>query len=375
MALSSLIRSFLAPRVNRNLIQPTSSILSRRSIDENQDANSINYTQTRGAARKGKRIARARLNRLNAANKRLQAAQKPKRLAQIASVKLDKTLLRFQNERSIDISRPPPPEDDVYFSSGYRKKKHNFDEILEFHRQTAHPDVFNQPDALVSASIELNLKMKIKKKRYIERIESTLLYPHVYSYQVRARKIVALSKDESDQERAKEAGAIIVGSNDVANLIKTKQLTFRDFDHLVCHTDYLAEFAAIKGMKNQPFFPSKQRGNFGDDIVGLVTLFKDGVDYCLKKNPTDPDFGMIECHFGRLNMTNAQLKENLVALFESINRFKPLNLVDGKQFFERVMISSSASQEIFLLRFWELFDEYQDPETLCQDDEKLASSN
>lgn len=346
------------------------------SLMRNNPLTLINYISSREAARKGKRIERARQARLRAAKRRLLEAQNPTKKKDFRrSVKIDKDQLRFQSERDRDLSLPPPPSDDVYFFDKFRKPKYSLDEIIEFHRQTAHPDFFNQPDAFIVATVELNLKMKIKRKRYIERIESTICYPHLYDHNVKPRKIVALCKDEANQEAARAEGAIIAGGADVANLLKTNQLTFRDFDHIVCANDFLNDFAAIKGMKNQSFFPTIQRGNYGDNIVDLVRYFKNGVDYTLRKVDGEPSFGWIDCHFGRLNMTNEQLRENLIALFNSINRFKPLNLVDDKQFFERTLISTPVSPEVYLLKFWELTDDYQDPETIGLDDEDQQQEN
>lgn len=341
------------------------------SFLKNYQTTLLNHISCRGAARKGKRIERARQARLNAAKRRLHEAQNPKKKKDPRrNVKIDKDQLRFQTERARDLTAAPLPSDDVYFFDKFKKPRYNFDEIIDFHRQAAHPDFFNQPDALMVATVELNIKMKIKKKKYIERIDSTVCYPNIYQHYVRPRRIVALCKNEDDQSAAREAGAIVAGSADVANLIKTNQLTFRDFDHIVCHNDYLQEFAAVKGMKNQPFFPNIQRGNYGDNIVDLVKYFKDGVDYKLRKLDDEPAYGWIDCHFGRLNMTNEQLRQNLICLFNSINRFKPLNLADDKQFFERTLISTTASPEIFLLKFWEMIDDYQDPETLGEEDEE-----
>lgn len=323
----------------------------------------INLVQTRGAARKGKRIERARQARLRAAIRRQQERQNPKPDKKKRRVNIDQTQYRFNTIRQYDTSRPEPPQDDVYFMEKFRPRRFSFDEILEFHRQAVHPDVFNQPDALVSATVELNLKMKIKKKKYIEKIESTLCYPNLFKHSIKPRKIVALCPKPEDQEAAKEAGAITVGAMDIAQQLKSKQLTERDFDHLVCHTSFLTDFALVKTMRNQPYFPTKARGNFGENMAELVKFFKDGIDYSLMKIPDEPDYGFIECYFGRLDMTNDQLRENLLELFRSINRFKPLNLADDKQFFQRVTITTPATEEVFLFKFWELIDEYRDPDS------------
>lgn len=331
----------------------------------------LNYVSSRGAARKGKRIERARLARLNASKRRMSEGQNSKKKKdQRRSVKIDRDQMRFQTERVRDMTAAPLPVDDVYFFDKFKKPRYNLDDIIDFHRQAAHPDFFNEPDALIVATVELNIKMKVKKKKYIERIDSTVCYPNIYEHYVRPRRIVALCKKEEDQDAARNEGAIVAGAADVANLIKTNQLTYRDFDHIVCHDDFLQEFAAVKGMKNQAFFPNIQRGNYGDNIVDLVRYFKNGVDYKLRKLDDEPASGWIDCHFGRLNMTNEQLRQNLICLFNSINRFKPLNLADDKQFFERTLISTSASPETFLLKFWELIDDYQDPDTSGKEDEE-----
>lgn len=361
-------------RALQNLSRPSTSNLAPLAFPAYrilEQTNPINYVQNRGAARKGKRIQRAREARLRAAKRRLLEAQNPKQKKnQKRNVKVDRSQLRLLTERELDSTLPEPPEDDVYFYEKFRKTRFNLDEILELHRQTVHPDVLNIPDALVTATVELNLKMKTKKKKYVERIETTLCYPHKFQYELKPRKIVALCKDESLQQAARDAGAILAGSLDIATLLKTNQLTQRDFDHIVCHTDFLVDFAAVKGMKNQSYFPSKARGNFGDDLVGLVEYFKNGIDFNLKRDPDEPEYGFIECHFGKLNMTNDQLRENIMCLFDSINRFKPLNLVDGKQFFQRVFISTPPSNEIFLLKFWEMLDDYEDPDIIEKENEK-----
>lgn len=362
----------LTKSISTWLITPA---VSQIACNARQQLPLMNYIQNRGAARKGKRIQRAREARLRASKRRLLEAQNPKMKNKNKTVKVDKTQFRFLTERQLDLTMPELPSDNVFFVDKFRKPKFSLDEILEFHRQVVHPDVMNQPDALVSATIELNLKMKIKKKKFIERIESTVCYPNLFRYQLKPRKILALAKDTADQEAARDAGASVVGAAEVVAQLKKNQLTQRDFDHVVCHNNFLVEFASVKGMKGQPYFPTKARGNFGEDMKALVTFFKDGVDYSLRRNPEEPEFGFIECCFGKLDMTNEQLHENLLEFFRSVNRFKPLNLDDNKQFFERVMITTPATSELFLLKFWEMIDDYEDPSLigLAEDEENNAS--
>lgn len=341
-----------------------------------KSVNLINFTQYRGAARKGIRIKRARDARLRAQKRRLLEAQQPKQKKVYgSSVKIDKKQLRLFGERDLESSLLDIPVDNVYFFEKYKQPKYSFEECIQFHRQVCHPDVLNVPSSLVEATIELNLKMKIKKKRYIETINSTVCFPNVFKYQMRPRKIVAISKDEDQQVNAKNAGAIISGGMDIVQMLKTKQLTQRDFDHLVCHKDILLDFSNVKGMKGSTYFPTSQRGNFGEDMAYLVRYFKDGIDYSLKKQPDEPSYGIISCYFGKLDMTNEQLKNNLLTLFNSVNRFKPLNLEDGKQFFQRVIISTPVSDELFNMKFWEIFEEYVDPDTIGEEEVDKKEAN
>lgn len=336
----------------------------------------FNYLQNRGAARKGKRIARNLANRKRAAERRRDGYYKKKdQKFREKGVKLDKAQYQFLDASNQDSTLPEIPDDNVYFVDKFRRKKFSFDGAIEFHKQVVHPDVMNQPEALVTATLEINLKMTLKKRRYIQKIDSTVSYPHVFKYQLRPRKIVALTKDLDEQEKARNEGASLAGAADITDLLKKGLLTERDFDHLVCKTDYLAEFAEVKGMKSKPFFPTKARGNFGDDIVQLVKIFKDGVDYSLKKMPDEPAVGLIECHFGTLNMTHEQLRENFICLCESIIRFQPNNLADNKQFFERVAITTPATEEMFFIRFWELFDDFEDPEVLAREAEEEQAAS
>lgn len=378
MALSLLLRSV---RTNGLGSWGPSSLVATRIFGEQiyaeqKDQGLFNYVQNRGAARKGKRIERARLARLNASKRRLLQAQNPKlKKDQKRSVKVDKSQFKFLTERQLDRTAPPPPEDNVYFLDKYRRKRFDFEEIIEFHRQAVHPDVLNLPDSPVTATIELNLKMKVKKKKYIERIESTVCYPHYFQYEIKPRKIVALCSKEEDQEAARQAGAIQAGAADIVQLLKSNQLTHRDFDHIVCHNDFLVNFSNVKGMKGSPFFPTKQRNNFGDNIVELVKYFKNGIDYSLKRAQDEQSYGLIACHFGLLNMTTEQLRENLVTLFQSVNRFKPVNMADGKQFFEKVTITTPVTEEMFFLKFWDLIDDYEDPDILerLQEEKRAAA--
>lgn len=340
-------------------------IFGEQTYGSNKNQSLINYTQSRGAARKGIRIQRSRENRLKAAKRRLLEAQFPKKKKIFETEnKIDKFLVKLFNERTLDEKLPEAPIDDVYFYREFKKPRIPFEECIEFYKQLVHEDVLNQKNSLIQATFDLYCKMKVKKKKYIETIETTVCFPHTFKYQMKSRSIIAMCKDEEQQVAARKAGASLVGGLDIGILLKTKQLTQRDFDYIVCHTDLLLDFSSIKGMKGSPFFPTKQRGNFGNDMPGLVSYFLNGIDYSLKKNPNDQTHGLITCYFGNLGMTNKQLKENFQTLTDSILRFEPSTLESGYEFIQRVMISIPSNDQLLIIDHRPFLQEEESDESI-----------
>lgn len=229
--------------------------------------------------------------------------------------------------------------DNVYIIEQYKERKLSFSDALAIIREVHHPAIYDDPNALVEAKIELDLRTK-KKTKFVESFRGIISYSNEFEFGGK-RKIVAICKSEEDQELAKSAGAEVVGSSDIIQMLKGGELNMDNFDDLVCHGDMLIELASIKSAVGQ-FFPTKQRGNIGFDIKRLVSHFVNGFQYKLNKDDIEPDYGFVQLPFGRLTQSDLELEENFETVLSTIEMNRPAG-APGKC----ILCSPSQFQDTF----------------------------
>ncbi len=210
--------------------------------------------------------------------------------------------------------------DDVFVTELYKQITYSLVEAIDMHRETHEPSMLNEPNALVDATLELDLRTK-KKTRFLDTFKGIISYPNKFEFSAN-RKIIAICKKEEDQLAAKEAGADVVGASEIIRMLQKGDLNMSNFDDLVCHGDMLIELAQIRGIL-MGVFPSKQRGNLGFDMKKLVSHFVNGIDYKSVKDEFEQDFGWVRVPFGRLQMPNEELEQNFKFLLSNIEKHKP----------------------------------------------------
>lgn len=235
-------------------------------------------------------------------------------------LRLDQNILKMGGRRFSDKHKKPTPSDNVFFTEEFRQLPYSFEDAVTAHREVLHPDIMNQPDVLIKARIELNLRLK-RKTRFLSSFASIFMLPHEYDFK-RLRRIVAICPTEEIAEQARLDGAVLAGGADVIKMLKERKFTEIDFDFIICHTDMLIPLAEARGVLKD-HFPTKQLGNFGSDIPKLLKKFQDGVFYESSQDRYEQEYGWVEQHFGRLNMPTDQLKENFLALLNEIHKYKP----------------------------------------------------
>ena len=197
---------------------------------------------------------------------------------------------------------------------------YTIEEAIDLHREVLDSTILNEPDALLKARIELNLRLK-RKTKFLKNLFGVYLYPNDYNFK-RTNRVVAICKDEEEAEMCKEAGASLSGHRDILKLIKTKELKEVDYDFIVCHNDQLIPLAESKKFLGDRF-PGTYLNNFGNDMSKLIKKFVNGIHYKIDQDFIEKDYGWTEVHFGRANMPNEQLKENLIGILKEIQRQKP----------------------------------------------------
>jgi large subunit ribosomal protein L1 len=161
-----------------------------------------------------------------------------------------------------------------------------------------------------TVDVAVNLGIDAKKSDQVVR-GSTVL-PHGTGKNVR----VAVFAQGNNAEAAKQAGADIVGFDDLAEKIKAGQM---DFDVVIASPDAMrvvGQLGQILGPRG--LMPNPKVGTVTPDVAGAVKNAKAGqVRYRADKA------GIVHCTIGKTDFEADALRENLHALLADINKVKP----------------------------------------------------
>lgn len=145
-------------------------------------------------------------------------------------------------------------------------------------------------------------------------------------------KRVAVFAQGAAAEAAKEAGAEIVGFEDLAEQIKAGNM---DFDVVIAAPDAMrvvGQLGTILGPRG--LMPNPKVGTVTPDVAGAVKNAKSGqIRYRNDKN------GIIHTTIGKADFEPAQLQENLESLLEALKKAKPANAKG--QYLKKVSLSTT----------------------------------
>ena len=145
--------------------------------------------------------------------------------------KLDKLNANTGPKRLVEKGKIDPI-DNVFGMRYFKIQPVTLAEAIQFHCETNHPTVYNQPDLLVSAKVELDMSLE-KKNRYMDNFNRIVLLPHDFGYQER-KTVVAFCKSEENQQEALDAGADLVGGLELIKKVQVRVL-FRTSKISNCH--------------------------------------------------------------------------------------------------------------------------------------------
>ncbi len=183
-------------------------------------------------------------------------------------------------------------------------KEYNIDEAISLLKELP------QPKFVQSVDVAVNLGVDPRKSDQVVR-GSTVL-PNGTGKTVR----VAVFAQGAQAEAAKEAGADVVGMEDLAETIKGGDL---DFDVVIATPDTMrvvGKLGTILGPRG--LMPNPKVGTVSTDAATAVKNAKGGqVRYRTDKN------GIIHCSIGNVEFDNEQLTGNLNALLTDLVKMKP----------------------------------------------------
>ncbi|PZN33692.1 MAG: 50S ribosomal protein L1 [Proteobacteria bacterium] len=161
-------------------------------------------------------------------------------------------------------------------------------------------------------SVDVAVNLGIDATKSDQQVRSSTVMPHGIGKSVR----VAVFTSGPNQDAAREAGADLVGLEDLAEKVKAGQL---DFDVVVASPDAMrvvGQLGQILGPRG--LMPNPKVGTVTPDVVTAVKNAKAGqVRYRSDKA------GVVHCTIGKVDFEAEQLKENLRALLLDLQRAKP----------------------------------------------------
>ncbi len=163
-------------------------------------------------------------------------------------------------------------------------------------------------------SVDVAIKLGIDAKKSDQAVRGSVVLPSGTGKTVR---IAVFAQGEKAKE-AQEAGADVVGFDDLAADIKAGNM---NFDVVIASPDAMrivGQLGQILGPRG--LMPNPKVGTVTPDVAGAVKNAKAGqVQFRADKA------GIIHCTIGRASFESDALKQNLVALVEALNKAKPAN--------------------------------------------------
>jgi large subunit ribosomal protein L1 len=177
-------------------------------------------------------------------------------------------------------------------------------------------------------SVDVAVNLGIDAKKSDQTVRGSVVLPAGTGKKVR----VAVFAQGDRAQAAKAAGADVVGLEDLAEQVKAGKL---DFDVVVAAPDAMrvvGQLGQILGPRG--LMPNPKVGTVTPDVAAAVKSAKGGqVQFRADKS------GIVQCTIGRASFTPEQLRDNLAALLDALNRSKPSNTKGI--FLKKVSVSST----------------------------------
>jgi len=177
-------------------------------------------------------------------------------------------------------------------------------------------------------TVDVAINLGIDPTKSDQQVRGSTVMPHGTGKTVR----VAVFTQGKNADAAREAGADIVGLEDLAERVKAGQI---DFDVVVASPDAMrvvGQLGQILGPRG--LMPNPKVGTVTPDVAGAVKNAKAGqVRYRCDKA------GIVHCSIGKASFAPSALKENLLALIADLQKHKPST--SKGVFMQRVSVSST----------------------------------
>ena len=171
-------------------------------------------------------------------------------------------------------------------------------------------------NAKFDETVELHVRTGADGRHADQQIRGAVVLPHGTGKTVR---ILVFAKGPKEDE-AQAAGADFVGGQELIPKIQNEG--WLDFDVVVATPDMMGVVGRLgKVLGPKGLMPNPKSGTVTMDLTKAIADIKAGkVEYRLDKT------NIIHCPVGKASFTEEQLRENLQALLDALNKAKPSSL-------------------------------------------------
>ena len=205
------------------------------------------------------------------------------------------------------------------------EKFYTLDDAFSLAKETA--------SAKFDEGVDVAINLGIDARKSDQAVRGATVLPKGTGKSVR----VAVFTDGDNVDKAKEAGADIVGMDDLAAQVKAGEM---DFDVVIASPDAMrvvGQLGQILGPKG--LMPNPKTGTVAADVATAVRNAKAGqVQFRIDKA------GIIHCTIGKASFSADDLKENFLALLNALHKAKPSSAKG--QYFKRVSVSTTMGPGI-----------------------------
>ena len=182
--------------------------------------------------------------------------------------------------------------------------------------------------AKFNESVDVSINLGIDASKSDQTVRGSIVLPQGTGKSVR----VAVFAQGDKAQQARDAGADIVGFEDLANDIKGGKM---DFDVVIATPDAMrvvGQLGQVLGPRG--LMPNPKVGTVTPDVAAAIKNARAGqIQYRADKA------GIVQCTIGRASFTVEALAQNLKALVDAVNKSRPTG-VKGI-FLKKVSVSST----------------------------------
>ena len=186
-------------------------------------------------------------------------------------------------------------------------------EAREYALEEAVPLIKKIKFAKFDETVEIHMRLGVDPKHADQMVRGTVVMPNGLG---KSKKVLVIASGDKQRE-ATQAGADIVGGEDIVNKIQSEGWT--DFDAVIATPDMMRSVGKLgKVLGPRGLMPNPKTGTVTVDVAKAIKEIKAGkVEFRVDKT------GIIHAPVGKVSFAAAALVENAASLISAVIKAKP----------------------------------------------------